>query len=213
MCGRYRNLQSWADLHIALSRFLGTPSQPALNLESQEQIRPTQSAPIVMLDDHGMPIVGKYRWWLVPWFHRGALKEWKSTTFNARAETIATSRAYRGAFKRRRCMIVADGWYEWMGRRADSSGRKQPWLFEPRDREPIMLAGLWDSCETSDAGRINSFTIVTQTAGAPLNGYHDRAPVVLFGDHWSRWLDTGADVSDLLGPESADRFTVSAGNI
>lgn len=62
--------------------------------------------------------------------------------------------------------------------------------------------------ETSDLGPVESFTIVTQPAGAPLNGYHDRAPVVLFGDEWKRWLDLDADVADLLGPESRDRFDV-----
>ena len=91
--------------------------------------------------------------------------------------------------------------------------RKQPWLFKPRDGEPIMFAGIWDRCETTDQGVVESFTIVTQPAGAPLNGYHDRAPVVLFGEQWARWLDLEADVTDLLGPESTDRFVVARANI
>jgi putative SOS response-associated peptidase YedK len=157
----------------------------------------------------GAPNVGNARWWLVPWFHKGALKDWKATTFNARAETVATSRAYRDSFKRRRCLVVADGWYEWSGPREGEEKRKQPWLFKPRDGEPIMFAGIWDRCDTTDQGPVDSFTIVTQPAGAPLNGYHDRAPVVLFGNDWARWMDVDADVSDLLGPESPDRFTVS----
>ncbi|UAJ12498.1 SOS response-associated peptidase (plasmid) [Polymorphobacter megasporae] len=102
--------------------------------------------------------------------------------FNARAETVATSRAYRDSFKRRRCLMPADGWYEWMGPHDDDDKRKQPWLFAPKDGAPIMLAGIWDRCETIDQGSIESFSIVTQPAGAPLNGYHDRAPAVLFGD-------------------------------
>ncbi|MDB5714171.1 MAG: response-associated peptidase [Sphingomonadales bacterium] len=69
-----------------------------------------------------------------------------------------------------------------------------------------MLAGIWDRCETTDQGAVESFTVVTQPARAPLNGYHDRAPVVLFGQNWSRWLDLSANVDDLLGPESTDRF-------
>jgi len=208
MCGRYPNYQAWAELHAAMRNFLGDPKQAAVNLEAREQIRPTNDAPIVRLVD-GVPEVGNARWWLVPWFHKGALKDWKATTFNARAETVATSRAYRDSFKRRRCLIVADGWYEWSGQREGDEKRKQPWLFKPRDGEPIMFAGIWDRCETTDLGPVESFTIVTQPAGVPLNGYHDRAPVVLFGDDWARWLDTETDVSNLLGPESADRFTVS----
>ena len=208
MCGRYRNLQPWSELYASLSQFLGEPTQPALNLEEREQVRPTQAAPIVRLID-GVPVVSDARWWLIPWFHKGSVKEWKATTFNARAETVATSRAYRDSFKRRRCLVPADAWYEWMGPREGDDKRKQPWLFTPRDAEPIMFAGLWDRCDTADQGSVESFTIVTQPAGAPLNGYHDRAPVILFGDEWARWLNVDADASELLGPESRDRFDVT----
>ncbi|AYJ85314.1 SOS response-associated peptidase (plasmid) [Sphingomonas paeninsulae] len=208
MCGRYRDTRPWAELHAALREFVGPFDQPALNLESREQVRPTQAATIVRLHD-AAPSVSQARWLLVPWFHKGALKDWKATTFNARAETVRTSRAYRDSFARRRCLIAADGWYEWKGEREDDPKKKQPWLFEPRHGEPIMLAGIWDRCETTDQGAVESFTVITQPAGAPLNAYHDRAPVVLFGQDWARWLDLDADIDDLLGPESADRFTVT----
>ena len=208
MCGRYPNTQTWTELHAAMRNFLGEPKQAAVNLEAREQFRPTDSAPIVrMIDD--APNVSYSRWWLVPWFHKGTLKDWKATTFNARAETVSTSRAFRDSFKRRRCLVVADGWYEWSGPRDGDEKRKQPWLFKPRDGEPIMFAGISDRCETTDVGTVESFTIVTQPAGSPLNGYHDRAPVVLFGDEWRRWLDVECDVTDLLGPASRDRFVIS----
>lgn len=113
MCGRYRSTEPWAELHGALSRFLGTPEQPALNLEPRDQVRPTQHAPIVTFEGDA-PRVWNARWWLVPWFHKGNLKDWKASTFNARAETVATSRAYRQAFAQRRCLVVANGWYEFM---------------------------------------------------------------------------------------------------
>jgi putative SOS response-associated peptidase YedK len=206
-------MQTWSELHAALSSFLGAPTQAALNLEPREQVRPTQNAPIVTVGEDGTIDVWNARWWLIPWFHKGTVKDWKATTFNARSETVATSRAYRDAFAKRRCLVVADGWYEWMGPRDDASPRKQPWLFASKDAVPIMLAGIWDECTTADEGRVPSFTIVTQPAGAPLNGYHDRAPVVLKGEDWRRWLDTTADVSDLLGPESADAFSIEKCNI
>jgi putative SOS response-associated peptidase YedK len=209
MCGRYRNTRTWGDLHAALQRFLGPVAQPPMNFEAKEQVRPTDSAPIVRLAPDG-PHVSNARWWLVPWFHKGSLKDWKATTFNARAETVASARAFRDSFKRRRCLVPADGWYEWMGPHPDNAKRKQPWLFEAAAREPMMFAGLWDRCETADQGAVDSFTIVTQPAGAPLNGYHDRAPVVLFGQEWRRWLDLEDDVADLLLPESRDRFTVQS---
>lgn len=212
MCGRYRNLQSWADLHANLSLLVAPPLQPARNLRSQAQIRPTDDAAIVRMIE-GTPMIADARWWLVPWFHKGTLKDWKATTFNARAETVAVSRAYRDSFKRRRCLVPADGWYEWMGPRAGDEKRKQPWLFTARDAEPMMFAGIWDRCETLDAGMVESFTIITQPAGAPLNGWHDRAPVILFGDEWAQWLDPDADPTKLLGPESRDRFEVTRSDI
>ena len=140
----------------------------------------------------------------MPWFHKGTVKDWKFTTFNARAESVATARTYRDSFARRRCLISASGRYEWIGDKAS----KTPWLFEPRDGAPIAFAGIWDRCDTSDAGIVESCTIITQPAGAPLNGYHDRAPVVLFAQHWARWLDPAAEVMELLGPESVDRFVI-----
>ena len=72
------------------------------------QVRPTNDAPIVRLVD-ATPVVGNARWWLVPWFHKGTLKDWKATTFTAGAETVATSRASLDSFKRRRCLVAADG--------------------------------------------------------------------------------------------------------
>ena len=195
-----------------MRNFLGEPKQAAVNLEARPQIRPTDNAPVVrMIDD--APNVGNARWWLIPWFHKGTVKDWKATTFNARAETVATSRAYRDSFKRRRCLVVADGWYEWSRPREGHDKKKQPWLFTPGDGEPIMFAGIWDRCDTTDQGTVDSFSIVTQPSGAPLNAYHDRAPVILFGDEWARWLDVDADVSDLLGPESRDRFNVTKTDI
>jgi putative SOS response-associated peptidase YedK len=99
-----------------MRNFLGEPIQAAVNLEAREQIRLTNDAPIVRMID-GALNVSNARWWLDPWFHKGELKDWKATTFNTRAETVPTSRAYRDSFKRRRCLVVADGWYECSGPR------------------------------------------------------------------------------------------------
>lgn len=200
MCGRFRDTRSWAEHRDMLS--IIQPTLP-LNLEPMKQVRPTNQAVIIRPIEGGNELT-RARWWLIPWFHKGTVKEWKATTFNARAETVATSRAYRDSFKRRRCLVSATGWYEWTGK----PGSKQMWMFTPRDDAPIYIAGIWDRCETTDQGLVESFTIVTQPAGAPLNGYHDRAPVVLFRDEWARWLDHSGDVTDLIGPESRDRFSI-----
>ena len=140
---------------------------------------------------------------LIPFFHRGPLKAWKAATFNARAEGVKTAPSFRDAFKRRRCLIAAEGWVEWKG-----EGKPKPKFFvEPRGGEPICFAGLWDRARTEDAGEVESFTMVTQPPGA-LSDLHDRAPVVLRQESWARWLDLEADVDDLLTAEPADLYRV-----
>ena len=207
MCGDYqrrKGFRSYVDEFSDLRLPLIFPElHAAPNLEPQAEIRPTVSAPIFRRRGGGVEMVTA-RWWLLPFWHKGPLKAFKLATFNARAEDVAKKPAFCEAFKRRRCLVAADGWYEWTG----PKGQKTKWLFTPQDDAPICFAGLWDRCETSDAGTVESFTIVTQPAGAPLNTYHDRAPVVLTQQHWQTWLDLDADVTPLLGPESADLFNV-----
>ena len=205
MCGRYRDLRTWAE-HREMLTSLGlsiVAPTTAPNLRPVEEVRPTDPA-IILRSVQGGVELASLRWWQVPWFHRGNLKDWKFTTFNARAESVQTARSYKDSFAQRRCLVSASGWYEWTG----SKGSKTMWLFEPRD-EPMYLAGLWDRCRTDDAGLVESFTIIVHPAGAPLNAYHDRAPVALFGDECRQWLDTTANVDHLLGPESRDRFTIT----
>ena len=200
MCGRYGRDIPWRELHEALSLMRPRPSE-APNLEPEWDIRPTQAQWIARPAGDGLELV-RARWWLIPWWHKGGVKDFKLTTFNARAESVATARTFKDSFARRRCLIPASCWYEWTG----AKGAKQKWRFTEKDQPWMCFAGVWDQCITTDAGEVTSFTIVTQPAGAPLNAYHDRAPVVLPRGAWSRWLDPRADVVDLLGPESPDRF-------
>ena len=100
--------------------------------------------------------------------------------------------------------MPASGWDEWTG----PKGAKQHWTFSARDGAPLTFGGVWDRCETSDEGLVKSFSIVTQPAGSPLNGYHDRASVVVWPEDRKRWLTVGAEVADLMGPESVDGFEV-----
>ena len=202
MCGRYGRDIPWSVLHEALSLTRPRPGD-APNLEPEWDIRPTQAQWIARPGDDGVELVCA-RWWLVPWWHRGTLKDFKLTTFNAKAETVATSRTFRDSFARRRCLVPASCWYEWTGAKCS----KTKWRFTARDEPWLCFGGIWDRCTTADAGEIVSFSIVTQPAGAPLNGYHDRAPVVVPRESWGTWLDASADVTPLLGPESADGFEV-----
>jgi putative SOS response-associated peptidase YedK len=94
------------------------------------------------------------RWWLVPFWHKGALKDFQLTTFNARSETVASAATFREAFKRRRCLVPASCWYEWTG----PKGSKAKWRFTPRGEPWLCFAGIWDRCVTADAGEVESFT-------------------------------------------------------
>ena len=206
MCTNYRRTGTYSDYAGAFSETrvpLVFPERHAApNLEPQSEVRPTNRAVVFRRHGEGVELV-RLRWGLIPWFHRGTVKEWKFATFNARAETVASARSFRDAFKARRALIPADGWVEWKG-----EGTPKPKFYiEPRGGEPICFAGLWDRCETADAGEVESFTMVTQPPGE-LSDVHDRAPVVLRQPDWARWLDLDADISDLLTAEPKALYTV-----
>lgn len=183
---------------------LATPApSEAPNMEPNDDVRPTTQQWVIRAGEAG-GIASKMRWGLVPyWFKGPTLKDFKLTTFNAKAETVATAASYKGPFSRRRCLVPADGWYEWTG----AKGAKTKHLFTARGGEPLTFAGLWETWRGPE-GPVESFSIITQPAGAPLNGYHDRAPVVIFAADRARYLDLSIDPTPLLGPESPDLFNV-----
>src|SRR5439155_7569289 len=120
-----------------------------------------------------------------------------SRMFNARAETLTASPAFREAFRRRRCVVPVDSFYEWKREGAV----RQPYLVSRADGGPMPIAGLWAGWHdpATDAVR-RTFTIVTTTPNAALADLHDRMPVVLSDETWTRWLATsGADQGELLG--------------
>lgn len=208
MCAEYerrkgyrRYLEEFSMLKLPL-KFPEPHAAP--NLEPQDKVKPTDPGVVFRERDGGVEMV-QLRWWLIPAWHKGKLKEFKFPTFNARAEGLATTKSFKEPFKKRRCLVAADAWVEWTGK----PKQKTKWRIAPKNDEPICFAGLWDRAETSDAGTVESFTIVTQPAGALLDKIHDRAPVVLRQDEWMTWLDLAADVTELLGPASRDLFDVT----
>ena len=178
------------------------------NLPPRDHIRPTDSAPILRPIDPAAPQAGveiiEARGWLIPFFHKGGVKDWKPMCTNARAETVATTATFREPFKRRRCLVPATHYFEWTGAR----GAKTMWRFTMAQSEIFCFAGLWDGANTAD-GRIESFTIMTTAAGPDCAAYHDRQPVVLGRDQWSTWLDLGADVAPLLQAGPAGTIAVA----
>lgn len=126
---------------------------------------------------------------------------------NARAETLATSTAYAPSFATRRCLVPADGWYEWTrlpggGAGSGRGGARQAYFLTPRDGSPLAFAGLW-----TRAGELLSCTIVTMAATGALAGVHDRMPFVLPPAWWERWLDGPADPALLRTPPPAEVLT------
>jgi putative SOS response-associated peptidase YedK len=168
------------------------------NLASDEgghfNVAPTDEAALVVQRDERRAIV-RFRWGLVP--HWAAEAKIAGRTFNARAETIAVTPAFRDAFHRRRCLVPVDSFYEWKR----EGGVRQPYRIAALDGMPLVLAGLWAGWRDPADGAVRrTFTIVTTTANDAIRELHDRMPVILPRAAWTTWLDPRRpDVGELHG--------------
>lgn len=199
MCNRYRSKHGWVDWTEDFSQLkipLRFPD-PLPNL--REEIRPTNEAAIIRPVDAANPTGGMegavMRWDLIPSFWKQPIKAKKFLATNARSETVATTSAFKGAFAKRRCLIPADGFYEWTG----DKGTKVKWLITVADQPWFCFAGLWDHAETAD-GPVDSFTILTTAAGPDMEPIHNRQPVILPRGRWIDWLDLKGDPAPLYEP-------------
>lgn len=208
MCGRY-SLTTPLEALRHVFAFEGSP-----NLAPRYNIAPTQGAPVLRRHPDGRLLCHELRWGLIPSWSKdmsGAAR-----MINARAETAAEKPAFRAAFARHRCLVPADGFYEW---EKLEGGRKQPWRVVMEDGGPFAFAGLWERWEHPDEGRIDSFTIITTDAAPQIAAIHDRMPVILDRDAHDAWLDPAAerdDLQPLLRPnEGVTAYRVSAriGNV
>jgi putative SOS response-associated peptidase YedK len=183
---------------------------PELALDSEPHVvSPRNIAPFFKLSSNGRALeLGMGRWWLVSQNRSLKFAERpKVFKFNARSETVTDSPQFREAFMTRRCLVPAEAWYTWIGKRRRSSG----WEFAAKGGGAMFFAGIWESFQGPAAGATETFAIITEPAGSPLDRYHDRAPVVLWGSDRQRWLDRDAsdrELQSLLGPESPDGFEV-----
>jgi putative SOS response-associated peptidase YedK len=151
-------------------------------------------------------ILMTFRWGLIPWWSKDAKSG--SRLFNARRETVATKASFRDAFKERRIIVPADGFYEW---RKTKTGGRQPHFFSRADGAPTAFAGLaerWrDKNLPQDAPLVRSCTIITTTAGPDMEGIHDRMPVILDPATFDLWLDPSNEDTEglraLLAPPPA----------
>jgi putative SOS response-associated peptidase YedK len=186
MCGRYKLITPTGviveDFGIRAGR---------LNLAPRYNIAPTQSAPVVR-DDAGTRTMAMLRWGLIPSWAKDPKIAF--STINARAETVTEKPAFRDAFKARRALVVADGFYEWK----DEVGGKQPYLIERTDERPMAFAGLWERWQSAaEAEAIESFTIIVTAANELISSLHDRMPVILEPAQFDMWLDGSHDATRL----------------
>jgi putative SOS response-associated peptidase YedK len=209
MCNAYgysapvsRLIDTFAELKIPL-RFEGGAIP---NLEPRDWIRPTNKAPVIRPIDAHNPgealEFGELRWWLVPFFHKGAVKDWKAMCTNAKAETIDTAAAFRDAFRRRRCLVPASHFFEWTPLDpAKPKGPKRKWRVHTTGSEVFFFAGLWDECQPSDHhGPLRSFTLATCAPGEDMKPYHHRQPVILSAEGAMEWLRLDGPGKALLQP-------------
>lgn len=191
MCGRFTNELTWAELHALYSIHNAPPAQT--NSQPRFNIAPTQEVDFAHLDKAGNIELDQGRWWLVPHW---AKELPKAAMFNARIETIDTSPAFRDGFKSCRCLIPADGYFEWTTSAED--GKKDPWLLQLPGSAPFSFAGIWAHNDTLG---VTSCTIITAPAVPEIEHIHTRMPIILEEHAYERWLsgeDQGHTAKALL---------------
>ena len=202
MCGRFVLYSLGIDLEEQFeARFAAARPAPRYN------ILPGTHILIVRADASGRRAFGSALWGLIPSWAKDRKLGFR--TINARAETLAEKPAFRAAFRRRRCLIPADGFYEWQ---ATASG-KQPYYFRGTDRRPLAFAGLWETWRDPATGEsVLSATIVVTSANALVRPIHDRMPAILRPEHYGLWLDAGTTdpsaLSPLLAPAAPEWLTL-----
>lgn len=194
MCGRY-----FLEATLEEIEALVGPLAEADRLAPRYNIAPTQPVPIVREDALGERHLKLVHWGLVPSWSKGP--DPRFSMINARAETLAEKPAYRAAYRYRRCLVPASGFYEW---RPTGRGRKQPYAIARRDRAPLAMAGIWEHWMGADGSELESCSIVVTAANATLAPIHERMPVILDPADFDHWLDRNhqhtADLDALLRP-------------
>lgn len=194
MCGRFTNAITWREL-VELYQI---HDQPALNLAPRYNIAPGQDIPLCRLAPDREPFrreIVQARWGLVPFWAKDEKIGYK--TINARAETVHEKPSFRAAFRKRRCLIPADGFYEW---KKLEDGSKQPYRICLADGGAFSFAGLWEYNKALD---LASCTIIVTKPNPVIAEIHDRMPVILAPENYDTWLspDTDpAEVTALLRP-------------
>lgn len=209
MCGRFVS----STPPDKLAAYFGATTIAESLLEASYNVAPTNLVPTVTDRDGGRTL-DLFRWGLVPFW----AKDLKigNRMINARAETVAEKNAFRSAFRRRRCIIPADAFYEWV--RIEGEDRKQPVALTRADGAPFAFAGLWESWRDPEAGddaaAVRTCTIITGAPNEKVAKIHDRMPVMLPHGVWAAWLDEAnedvAALTSLLTPAPSELISIHA---
>ena len=214
MCGRYAASRRPEDLVL---EFDAVPAEGQSPLPADYNVAPTKDVYVVRQrkerDPEGAPTGAVHRelravrWGLVPSWAKDA--SIGNRMLNARVESLTEKPAFRRATRSRRCLVPADGWYEW-AKKLDGPG-KQPYYMTPRDGSVLAFAGLWEVWGEGD-DRLYTCTVITEPAVGALTEIHDRMPLVLPRDRWADWLDPAReDVAELAlptPPEYVERLEI-----
>lgn len=200
MCGRFA-LTLPPDAMRAFARYIDMPNFPP-----RYNIAPTQPIGICRLENHQRRFA-LVRWGFIPGFVRDMTRF--ALILNARAEGIEEKPSYRGAIRRRRCLVLADGFYEW--RRHGKA--RIPFLMRRPDRGPLAFGGIWETWHSADGSEMDTGAIITCEANGALSALHDRMPVILDPADFDAWLDPNAEmrhITPLMRPADNDLLEIVA---
>ncbi len=208
MCGRTTFLASWADI-LKFSRPLSVLADTTSDPIHTYNFAPTQISPVLVAEqeaDADARIV-PMRWGLIPGWAKDA--KIGAQTINARLETVASKPSFRSAWKRRRCLVPASGYYEW----PVLGGIKQPYFIHPLDSPLFFFAGLWEQWRSPEGHAVLSYSIITRAAQGEITQLHDRMPLALEPHVYGDWLFGDAaraqDIADNALPVSVAFHPVS----
>jgi len=201
MCGRYTLRKGLSNVAEKIGDYALDPSSPVDDGEAPRfNIAPTQNNLVLRksLADPDLLTPVQMRWGLVPSWSKTPSTQ--SPIINARSETVAEKPSFKAALKRRRCLVPADGFYEWK----KHHGGKLPIHFSMADDSVFLMAGIWERWTGEENQSFESYTVLTTQANALIAQYHDRMPVILSGDKIEQWLET--DMSKLSLAEQANFY-------
>jgi putative SOS response-associated peptidase YedK len=193
MCGRYTDTKRDKQFLVRMGI-----EQAEIDFVPRYNLAPTQTAPVIAWHEDGRPELRRSRWGLIPFWAKD--EKIGSSLINARAEGIATKPAFRTSFRKKRCVVLADGFFEWQ----KVPGGKQPVYIHLKSGEPFVFGGLWDRWQ-----ELETFSIITVEPNELLSSVHTRMPLILPPENIERWLDpktSAEELASLLRPYAADRM-------